>query len=258
MSADVSFDLNPQDKISSPIVLCFTHAGGNPENYLNWQKISSSSLRFKNFCLPGTGRRFTESYPTGIKELANQVAAEIDSFDLENYYLFGHSMGAVLAFEVALRVIKPAKGLIVSASAAPANIPSERVMKMTKMTDKEFSKEIVFFNGLDEKIVAGNDFISAFLKRIRKDFDLISRYNYQENKLLSMPLFTIVGDADPHVSPDAMEQWKSVTSGEFKSYIVQGDHFYFNEDASLLSDVIHKCLEESGAFIENNKKILII
>ncbi|WP_261641304.1 thioesterase II family protein [Erwinia mallotivora] len=242
MKDHVLFKKSPTGNPSLPQIFCFSHAGGNAEDYLQWQKFLLSDVCLNAICLPGTGRRFGEPYPVSVDRLTTEIAQQIDSLNCDDYYLFGHSMGAVLAFEVAGKVKTSARGLIVSGSAAPASIPSARVVKINAMSDETFAREMVFFNGVDEKLAASEEFISLFLKRLRKDFELIGRYQYRPEQRLSLPLYALVGEDDPHVSPEAAAQWRTVTSGSFSPFIVPGDHFYFNQHPQSVTDVIKHCV----------------
>ncbi|MBP2845669.1 thioesterase [Dickeya oryzae] len=236
----------PMDSVPKPTVLCFPHAGGSSEDYLKWQEYLNSYATLKAICLPGTGRLFAEKYPSSIDFLTTKIANDIDCSGIGEYYLFGHSMGAILAYEVALKVKKPAKGLIVSSSAAPAFVPSPRILKMTAMSDKDFSREIIFFNGIEENLATSEEFIKIFIKKIRKDFELISKYKYQPKNILSIPIYSVVGDRDPHVSIDAIEQWKLFTERNYKKYIVPGDHFYFNDNPTSIASVIKGCVNQES------------
>ncbi|AXW85674.1 hypothetical protein AU509_11340 [Lonsdalea britannica] len=239
----------PVNNDSKPLILCFPHAGGNSEDYLKWQEFLELDATLMAMCLPGTGRRFSEKYPSSVESLTEEIAKNIDRSGINNYYLFGHSMGAILAYEVALKVRASPKGLIVSSSAAPAGVPSSRVLKMNAMSDQEFSKEILFFNGMEEGAIT-EELISFFLKKIRKDFELIGRYKYQPKNKLSIPIYSVVGDNDSHVSLEAITQWKKVTTTEYKNHIVPGNHFYFNENPELIASVIRDCISS-----ENNSEI---
>ncbi|MCX8957632.1 thioesterase II family protein [Erwinia psidii] len=242
MKGNVWFKKSPKGNPSYPHVFCFSHAGGNAEAYLQWQESLLSEVCLIAICLPGTGHRFAEPYPASVEALSADIAQQIDAVYHGDFYLFGHSMGAVLAYEVARKVKKSARGLIVSGSAAPASIPSARVVKMNGMTDEAFAKEMVFFNGLDPQLAASNEFISLFLARLRKDFELIGRYKHHAGNMLSIPVFSILGDQDPHVSSEATGQWRSVTSEAYSCFTVPGDHFYFNQYPQSVVDIIKHVL----------------
>ena len=233
--------LSKEDK-QKPIVFCFPHAGGNSEDYLEWQKYLISCATLSAVCLPGTGRRFAEKHPDDIESLSTEIADEIDNMGLYNYYFFGHSMGAILAYEVAIRVKKLPKALIISSSASPDSVPSLKVISMNAMSDKDFAEEINFFNGIEKNFSATDDFFNFFLKKIRKHFELIGRYKHKHVEKLTIPIYSIVGDRDPHVSNDAIVKWESMTSAGYINHTVPGNHFYFNENPELIASVIRKCI----------------
>ncbi|OSM99762.1 MULTISPECIES: thioesterase II family protein [Lonsdalea] len=257
MKKQTFFTSLPTDDNLKPVVFCFPHAGGSSEDYLKWQRHLNSCATLMAVCLPGTGRRFAEEYPSDIDSLSVEIANDIDRSGLHNYYLFGHSMGAILAYEVALKVNSPPKGLIVSSSASPDCVPSAKVVKMNGMSDKAFSEEILFFNGIEEQFFATDNFLKFFLKKIRKDFELIGRYKHKSENKLSVPVYSVVGDQDPHVSKDAMAKWASVTTAGYKNHIVPGNHFYFNENPELITAIIKECID-CEIYDENCGQSLII
>jgi len=248
--------LSKEDK-QKPIVFCFPHAGGNSEDYLEWQRYLTSCAKLLAVCLPGTGRRFAEKHPDDIESLSNEIANEINSLGLSSYYLFGHSMGSILAYEVALRVKNLPKALIVSSSASPDFVPSLKVIKMNEMSDKNFAEELSFFNGIEKQITETDDFFNFFLRKIRKHFELIGRYKHKHTERLTIPIFSIVGDQDPHVSNDNIVKWSSMTSAEYTHHTVPGNHFYFNENPELVSSIIKECVCTTD-HKENYNQCLII
>src|SRR5215472_2508125 len=108
-------------------IFCFAAAGGDPRAFLDWQPSLGADAEILAVCLPGRGHRADESAPASIAELADGAAAAISACTGQPIYLFGHSFGALVAFEVARRLGSPSafRHLIASGCAAPSLLPSD-------------------------------------------------------------------------------------------------------------------------------------
>ncbi|KGM28959.1 hypothetical protein KS18_04050 [Photorhabdus luminescens] len=252
------FYTTEEARIKSPVLYCFAHAGGSAEDYLRWQSELSDVIQMKAVCIPGTGRRYKEEYIKNIDLLVTQIASEIDDNSPEQYYLFGHSMGGIIAFEVANRVSSPASGLIVSACAPPRDVPSKRVVEMSLLKNEEFIKKVLFFGGLPDNLSDFPENSELIALRLKRDFQLISKYCYRECAPIKTPILSIVGSEDPHISSQSMKEWKFFTEKYIGNHIVTGDHFYFNKDPSLIVNIIKNTLGLlSNAINERYSSVII-
>ncbi|EHC0798147.1 thioesterase [Salmonella enterica] len=234
------------------VLYCLAHAGGNAEDYLRWQSGLSDDLLMKAVTLPGTGRRYGEAYPTDINLLTDNIAAAIEREGDKTFYLFGHSMGAILAWEVARKLRMPPAGLLLSASLSPTEIPSPRIIRMAEIDNETFIQEMLYFNGIDESLVHNpflNDIVAEKLKR---DFQLIARYRYQHSAPVSAPVMVIVGEDDAHVPVDSLMKWQSHTQHFLGTKQVPGDHFYFNDHPENVINAIKEMVHESRKRIDDN------
>lgn len=231
---------------------CLAHAGGNAEDYLCWQSGLSDDLLMKAVTLPGTGRRYGEAYPTDINLLTENIAAAIEREGDKTFYLFGHSMGAILAWEVAKKLRIPPAGLLLSASLSPTEIPSPRIIRMAEMDNEAFIQEMAYFNGIDESLMLNpflNDIVAEKLKR---DFQLIARYRYQYSAPVSAPVMVIVGEQDAHVPVGSLMKWQSHTQHFLGARQVPGNHFYFNDHPEIMINAIGEMVRESRKKIDDN------
>lgn len=224
---------------------CLPHAGGNSEDYLNWQSDLIDGLYMKAIVFPGCGRRHNEEHISNINELITELTSVIEQDCEEEFYIFGHSMGAILAWEIAKKIRKKPSGLLLSASLSPSEIPSPRILRMADMNNESFIKEIKFFNGLDENILS-NPFISEIIAdKLKRDFKLISQYRYFPTGKVDIPIMAIVGHEDAHVPAKKMLQWQGYTNNFLGLRAVDGNHFYFNEHPEAVVDAINSMVKES-------------
>ncbi|WP_411753612.1 thioesterase II family protein [Serratia sp. (in: enterobacteria)] len=234
------------------VLYCLAHAGGNAEDYLHWQSGLSNDLLMKAVILPGTGRRYAEDYPADINTLTDTIAAAIAQEADKTFYLFGHSMGAILAWEVAKKLRTSANGLLISASLSPTEIPSPRIVKMAEMDNHTFIQEVAYFNGIDANLAHNsliNDIVSEKLKR---DFKLISGYRHQYSAPIGTPIMAIVGENDAHVPLESLLKWQAHTQYFLGAKQVSGNHFYFNDYPEIIINAIDEMIRQSRKKIDDN------
>lgn len=224
----------------APSVFCFVHAGGNPERYLEWQPLVEGHANLIPICPPGVGRRYGELRYTELSAMADAVAAEIQKNSRTPFYLFGHSFGAVFAYEVAKRLTSKPVALIVSGCAAPSFIPSARVVRMARLTEEDFLGEAGFFGGIPSEVTSDLTSFRELLLPMKKDFELMSRYTPDTTMKLSVPVVTLLGDSDPHVAPEQMLDWQHVTTRTVEHNRMSGGHFYFDNDPQPFITVLKK------------------
>jgi medium-chain acyl-[acyl-carrier-protein] hydrolase len=156
------------------------------------------------------------------------------------FALFGHSLGAVLAFELA-RYLSSAGGpspshLIVSGHAAP-QIPDERP-PIYDLPDGGFIEKLREFGGTPEEVLGHRELMELLLPMLRADFQASETYVYRPGRKLACPVTALGGLRDNYVSRADLEAWAEQTSGEFSVGLFPGDHFYLNADEDQLLEVV--------------------
>lgn len=221
-------------------VFCFAHAGGNPRSFLNWQPALAADAQLIAVTPPHPpdGRLPLSDYIDGATEAIRQAAAE----DARPSYLFGHSLGALVAFEVCRRLRdEPALAhLIVSALAAPRLLPSPRVLELAGLEGRQFADALVFFGGLPPEVLADKDLLEVLLPGVQADFVLAAQYRYRPESALDIGATIVTGTADPHIGPAQVEPWRQEFGEPPDLRWVPGGHFYFEDDPSLITDVLRE------------------
>jgi surfactin synthase thioesterase subunit len=219
-------------------IFCFPHAGGNAGNFLAWQPSLASDAQVIAV-LPRHargGRLSLGDYIDGATLAIAQAAGE----DTRPIYLFGHSLGALVAFEVSRRLREePALAhLIVSALAAPALLPSARVLELSRKEGQEFADALAFFGGMPAEVLADKELLEVLLPGIKADFELAAQYRYQPGAPLQIGVTVVTGSADNHIEPDHVEAWRAECARPPAIHWVPGGHFYFEDDPDLIIDVL--------------------
>jgi surfactin synthase thioesterase subunit len=225
----------------SPRIFCFPHAGGSPRAFGDWQAKLGEDAELLAVCRPGREHRAAEPAPT-IDELISGATAAIATLteaDDRPFFLFGHSLGAFVAFEVCRRLPASApRHLIASGCSAPSLLPSPRVKAIATLTGKEFAEAIGFFGGLAPDVIADQELRDLLLPGLIADFRMAVGYRYQPGPRLAVPATLVAGRTDPHVQPAQLEPWSREFTRPPDCHWVDGGHFYFDPDPSAIIDIL--------------------
>lgn len=209
-------------------LFCFAHAGGGPAFFRGWRDAFTPHFELCSIVLPGRDERRRETPSTRMDQVIEPLFAVLSSFADKPFALFGHSMGAAIAYEMAQRfaasTIGPPLRLFVSGRRAP-HLPARR-RSFYDLPDDEFLRVIGAMNGTPSEVLLDEGLLKLFLPCLRADFELIETWAPSPGPLLSCPVSAFSGDADPEVNPTELAGWNRVTSAEFRSRMFAGDHFY--------------------------------
>lgn len=227
---------------NNPIVFCFHYAGGNARVFSDWSKC-----RLVNFVpieLPGHGRRIREKLQNNIFVLSREIAEEISVLMKKQHSgrklsLFGHSLGAIMAFNVACTLIKnyglsPACLQVAGRHAPQDEDPSEY---RTSMGMDILAEELGRLGHTPAELLGNADFRDFFMPVIYSDYQISESYRYNDQKL-SVPIFAYCGNGDTEANEEEMKHWAFVTSGKFRLKSYEGDHFFIFNDKEAFSNII--------------------
>ena len=183
-------------------------------------------------CYPGRAARIGDPPPTDLTAMAEEIAAAVESLTGDDLpvALFGHSMGAVVAFESArllqARGIGPSH-LYASGSRSPHFSRVRPGTSADVYDDPDaVTAQLLALGGTDAELLADAAFRDLVLPYVLGDFRMFDAYEYRPDPQLTCPVTAIVGDADPQVSTVQSAAWREVTDGPFRHLTVPGDHFY--------------------------------
>jgi pyochelin biosynthesis protein PchC len=207
-------------------LVCFPHAGGSATYYRPLSVLLSPNVRVLAVQYPGRQDRRHEPTINSIAVMADELLAELGTSRVPTAF-FGHSMGAVLAFEVARRWETrgfPPTTLFVSARRAPSILPRHPVPE----SDEELLSMIRRLGGTDSGLLDDEEFVRMILPAVRNDYQAAERYRYQPGPDVSCPVVALIGDNDPQVSLSEVEKWREHTTGPFFVRVFGGGHFYLD------------------------------
>ncbi|WP_024646108.1 thioesterase II family protein [Pseudomonas syringae] len=225
--------------MSAPVSLtlfCLPFSGASAMFYSPWRRKVPEWLNVRPLELPGRGMRMDEALQTDIVQLASQLADEISAELDKPYALFGHSLGGLLAFELAHalrdRGLPAPLALFASATAGPArrDVSEYAVAK----TDEQLIARLRSLNGTSENVIGNEELMQLMLPILRADFLLCGSFVYGEREPLSVPIHVFGGKQD-RVSVEELLDWQQETCTGFSLDMFEGHHFYLvDEQAQLL------------------------
>lgn len=207
----------------APQLVCFPHAGGSAACFRVLSAALTPAVDVPAVQYPGRQDRFAEPLLDDVHALADGAAAAITG----PVALFGHSLGAFVAFEVARRLeARGARllGLVVSGCRAPTVPRTTRIR-----TDDELLAEVRRLSGTDPRVLANAQLRSMVLPRLRSDYTAAATYRYRPGPDVSCPIVALLGDDDPKVTEAEARGWAEHTSGTFELTTYAGGHFYIND-----------------------------
>jgi surfactin synthase thioesterase subunit len=227
-------------------LFCFPHAGGAASYFYPWSRSLPEDVEVQAVQYPGRQDRRAEPCVLGIPELADRIHAAIRPQLGEPFAFYGHSMGAVLAFEVAGRIAReqgagPAH-LFVSGRRAPSRFRHE---ELHRASTSAFIAEMRALGGTDPRILADQELLDMVLPTIRGDYTAIETYRYEPAPPLSCDITAMVGDSDPKASVDDAAAWSEHTLGRFDLRVFPGGHFYLEDCQAGVLDVVTSVLSSA-------------
>lgn len=161
------------------------------------------------------------------------------------FALFGHSMGAFLAFELARGLqscSRPPAALFVSGSPSPTALAE--IPQRSSMSDAELVRELEHLGGTPPEVLSNPELLGLVLPVLRADFELTQSYRYVPGEQLRCPVRALGGWLDPEAQPDRLDAWRDMTSGAFAMNLFMGDHFFLvrweEQIVSLVSNELQR------------------
>jgi medium-chain acyl-[acyl-carrier-protein] hydrolase len=178
--------------------------------------------------LPGRESRFHEPFCASIDEAADQTVRAISSFHDLSYALFGHSMGALLSFEVTRRLCAAAAPpLMLGVSGWRGPSLPERLPPIAHLPLDEFVVAVQGrFGGIPRAVLNDRELVSLLVPTLRADVGLVERYRYREDALLPCPISAYGGASDPHATEDDIQAWGRETTSGLRARMFRGGHFF--------------------------------
>lgn len=227
-------------------LFCFPHAGGGAHIYHSWTDDLPSRIEVCGLQLPGRENRSHEPPFTDIFKLTREIAKAIKPLSDKSYAFYGHSMGALIAYEVT-RILareqdKLPAFLFIGARRAP-HIPTRKQHQVHTLDDRSIIQVVRQLEGTSSKIISDERVIDYFLPVIRADFALFEKYCYIPEEPIACPIIAFGGTLDKECSKEDIALWRQHTKGYFDMHLLSGGHFFHQHQRQNLLRIIASYLE---------------
>jgi medium-chain acyl-[acyl-carrier-protein] hydrolase len=226
-------------------LFCFPYAGSGASVFRTWPRGLPTDVEVCPVQLPGRGTRLMERPFSRLAPLVQALAQALFPLLDKPFAFFGHSLGALVGFEVARELrrqydVYPVR-LFVSSGHAP-QIP-RRGLPIHALPEREFLEELHSLNGTPIELLAHRELMEIMLPILRADFALYEDYVYVPDFPLNCPIMAFGGLEDRKVSHRDLEAWRDQTRVAFSLRMFPGDHFFLNATASPLLQVLSRELQ---------------
>lgn len=223
-------------------LFCLPPAGGGASGFRNWQAALGPDVAVHPVQLPGREARLREPVLIDAAEVVDRLLDPLLARAAERFVLFGHSMGALLAFELAHRLTelgRPPAHLVVSAHVPPQLLHlREPLPPAARMTDPYLRDYLARTAGAPAELLDLPELMELVLPVLRGDLTLCARYRSPSRPPLSVPITAFGGDVDPVARPEVLADWAEHTTATFAARAFPGGHGYLHDDPAAVATAV--------------------
>jgi medium-chain acyl-[acyl-carrier-protein] hydrolase len=239
-------EVNPQARLR---MFCFPYAGGGASIYRGWSAGLPGTLEVCPVQLPGREGRLRDKPFERSDALVPAIADALDSLFNLPFVFFGHSMGALLSYELAHELRRRGRPLplhlFVSGRRAP-QVPSQED-PIHDLPEPEFLVQLRELNGTPEEVLQHEELMRLLIPILRADFAVNETYVYSERKPFDFGISAFGGLNDQEVGRPDLDAWRQQTHGRFRLRMLPGDHFFLHGAKDLILESVARDLAEVAA-----------
>ncbi|HZI20298.1 MAG TPA: alpha/beta fold hydrolase [Pyrinomonadaceae bacterium] len=233
-------------------LFCFPYAGAGAVIFKDWHKSFPREIEVCPVQLPGRGGRLRERPFTQIKPLVAAAAEALRPLFDKPFAFFGHSMGALISYELAQVLREQGSGtpltLFVGAHSAPHLRNREAITY--NLPDNEFLAELRRLKGTPQEVLGHPELMELMAPLLRADFEVCETYPVSTAPPLESTIIAFGGVGDVEVPREKMEAWRQHTTGRFALHMLAGDHFFIQTSQT---DIIRIVVGEMRALMMSGK-----
>jgi surfactin synthase thioesterase subunit len=230
-------------------LFCFHHAGGTTAAFSSWRETLGKDITVLPVRLPGRESRVREPRITDLAALTRDIDRELDPLLDEPFAFYGHSMGALIAYN--LTRLRAARGstlpvrLMVGAYPGPHLKPPTEAVRT--LPDPELGQWLVDHGGLSPVLLQYPDWLGSATALLRDDLKLCHSYRHDDGDPLPCPIDVFTGAADPLMTGELAAAWRGHTRAGFRVHVVPGGHLFVLEPEADLPSILARLLGPAGA-----------
>lgn len=194
--------------------------------------------------LPGRGRRFSEPPFTRMEPLVEHLATALTPYLDRPYAFYGHSMGALICYELARELRRRGTDLpvhlFVAAQRSPDQIRKE--VEIHRLPDQEFLEHLKSYGGIPQEMIYDAELMEVLMPQLRADFAICETYRYDPEPPLTCRI-TALGGLSDGINREELQAWEQHTTERFRLHMFPGGHFFLREQEIHLIQLIARQLD---------------
>ncbi len=228
-------------------LFCFPHAGGGGSAFVRWPPRLPVDVHVCPVQLPGRENRYSEPLPRSGTQLVTAIATQVPFGD-GPFAFFGHSMGSVVALEVARALRKGGRTLprlIIASASTPPQFGYGHIT-LHQAQGPELIRQLRMY-GTPEAVMAHQELLELAIPIVQNDSRLVNEYRHAPEPPLPVPLVVYSADSDPTVPTERLDAWRELTSARFARRTFRGGHMYLHPGDDAFFSALSEDLATAAA-----------
>lgn len=209
-------------------LVCLPYAGGGSGAFRTWPDCLPHWVEVCAVILPGREERFREPPIEDLRNLVEALAEALLPLLDRSFAVFGHSMGALIGFELVRCLRRQQAPVPAVLFVSGASAPNMRALgpAIHQLPEDAFLRELARLNGTPPELLQNRELMRLLLPTLRADFKLHDEYVYTPDAPLGCPIVACGGRHDPDVTEGQLRGWQDQTGVAFSMRMFHGDHFF--------------------------------
>jgi medium-chain acyl-[acyl-carrier-protein] hydrolase len=227
-------------------LFCFPPAGGGAATYRRWAGLFSSTIEPCLVQLPGRETRFLEPPIDRLPPLVDALVQGLGPYFVRPFAFFGHSMGALVSFELARQLRRIGGGMPVHLFLSGKRAPQMplREPPIHALPETAFCEALRRLNGTPRVVLDNQELMALLLPTLRADFAVHETYRFGPEEPLDIPISVFGGHEDPLAKAGELGAWRDHTRTSFHLHMFPGDHFFINTAETSIVEIIERELHQ--------------
>ncbi|MGQ4665507.1 thioesterase II family protein [Metabacillus halosaccharovorans] len=231
------------------ILFCIPYAGDSATIYMQWKQLLGNHIELYPLELAGRGARYDEPFDSNFTSMMNDLAAQIKQYAKNKQYaIFGHSMGAVLAYELYYLLSEEGfpqpRHLFLSGRPAPAAQNNRKKSFLSRLVSEKFGELFPQSGDMPVEIAKHPELAKKFRQVLKSDLRIMNTYHFiPKQEKLKCPVTIFSGKQDD-ISEENILAWRDQSNNDCKIVWVKGDHFFLHTRKEELVSVINQSIPE--------------
>ncbi len=222
-------------------LFCIPFAGGSPVVFRSWQAHFPADIQVCALNFPGRGNRLMEPSLRRMDTLVDEAAGALAPLLDVPYAILGHSLGALIGYELAVLLREKGHGepfLLVASAARGPQLPDPYPPLHHLPTDQFIKGMQDRYGGIPEEILAEPDLLALLIPPLQADLELFETYRYEPRPPLSCPVAVFGGHDDHRLDDHQYRAWQKITTGPLTLTMVPGGHFFIQEQGPRVAAAV--------------------